>query len=280
MGETGKASNKKPSGNKPPAQKTAAKPKAFMLKMRLVAPDGTPFAGRQYRVRWGSKIVPASPKPPLTTGDRGDVKVLLDAPLSGAPQGVLLLLEQVGSTEVVVWSIPLQITQDSAPVGMPGISVAPAPPAPSHIRVDNWDERREYEENMRRYRETVVKTLRERMIEFWQAWDDIDTTVVSVLPLPPLQDASDDELWEAWQAFVAAYALVLNGYEAAWRLYNLGNLPIAREPTLPFLGSDFYALLRALTRFAYRTNLETPLPWPLDASSLKVYLEHIKVIHG
>ena len=135
-----------------------------------------------------------------------------------------------------------------------------------------------YDDELARHRAKVIAALRGRLVEFLQAWDDLDR-VVSVLPLPPGASASDGELWEGWQAFVEAHALIVNGYEAAFRLYNLADLPLDQEPTLPFLGSDFYKLLRAMTRFAYRHKQETPLPWPLSAEVVKPYLDEIIKTH-
>ncbi|MFO0758616.1 MAG: hypothetical protein U0359_19135 [Byssovorax sp.] len=245
-----------------------------MLKMRLVSPAGTPFADRGYRVVWNGKTIPEPPAPPEKTGTEGDLSMLLDAPLSVAPQGSLHVVDDAGGKETVVWSIPLQVVVDPPPTGLPGIDVAPTPPPAGATQ----REIEQYDDEMVRHRAKVLVQLHERLFELWQVWDDIER-VVSVLPLPPEPGASDDDLWQAWQAFVEAYALVVNGYEAAFRLYNLADLPLDQEPSLPFLGADFYKLLRAMTRFAYRHKQSVPLPWPLTGTDVKPYLDEIIKTH-
>ena len=131
MGETGKASNKKPSGNKPPAQKTAAKPKAFMLKMRLVAPDGTPFKHRPYRIKWGDKVLPPEGKPPYETDGQGAISLLLDqGPTFGAVGELRMVTKDRGGQgpETVVWIIPLKIPDSPFIAPLPGVGEAPVKP--------------------------------------------------------------------------------------------------------------------------------------------------------
>lgn len=244
-----------------------AKPQGFVLKMRLVAPDGAPFAGKKYRVKWGPKLIPEPPLPPRSTGPNGELAMLLDAPMSVAPQGTLLVIEQSGPAETVVWSIPLQLAIEPAPTGMPGIDRAPAPPPATAPQ----SEIQRHQDEVARHRIKVVAQLRERIYEFWQAWDELDATI-SVLPLPPLPSASDDELWEAWQHFVKIFDLVVKGYEAAWRLYNLADLPTGFEPTLPFLASDLEKLRRAMDRFAFRHKQDAPIPLPEFWDDMDAYL--------
>ncbi len=250
-----------------------AKPQGFVLKMRLVAPNGTPFAGKKYRLKWGPKLIPEPPLPPRTTGPNGDLTMLLDAPMSMPPQGTLLVIEQSGPMETVVWSIPLQLAQDPAPTGIPGIDRAPAPPPATAPQ----SEIQRHQDEVARYRIKVVAQLRERIYEFWQAWDDL-STVISVLPLPPLP-GSDDDLWNAWQQFMEVFDRVMKGYEAAWRLYNLADLPTDFEPTMPFLASDLEKVHRAIERFAFRHDLEAPIPWPLPAEDMDEYVNEIIKTH-
>lgn len=128
----------------PPA--VPAKPQGFIFKMRLVAPNGTPFGSMKYRLKWGSKLIPEPPLPPRTTGPNGEIAMLLDAAAAVPPQGVLLAIDQAGPNENIVWSIPLQLAQDPPPTGMPGIDRAPRSPrddrAPVQQLVALFEERR------------------------------------------------------------------------------------------------------------------------------------------
>ncbi|MEZ4301410.1 MAG: hypothetical protein R3B70_41130 [Polyangiaceae bacterium] len=251
-----------------------AKPQGFVLKMRLVAPDGTPFFGKKYRVKWGPKMIPEPPAPPRTTGSNGDILMLLDAPMATPPAGILHVIEMNGPQETVVWSIPLQVAADPAPTGLPGIDRAPAPPPltapPSEVQ--------RYEDEVRSYRARVLAQLRERLYELWQAWDELDA-VFSVLPPPPLASATDDEMWEAWQLFMELFSLVSKGYEAAWRLYNMADLPTPFEPALPFLASDVDLLRRAIDRFAYRHGQEAPIEWAALGARMDDLLDRIVATH-
>ncbi|MEZ4295388.1 MAG: hypothetical protein R3B70_10465 [Polyangiaceae bacterium] len=251
-----------------------AKPQGFLLKMRLMAPDGTPFSGKKYRVKWGAKMVPEPPAPPRTTGGNGDIVLLLEAPGPTPPAGVLHMIEATGPQETIVWSIPLQIAQDPAPTGMPGIDRAPAPPPPTAPP----SEVKRYDDEVRSYRVRVIGQLRERLYEFWQAWSEL-RAVLGLLPPPPLQPANDDELWLAWQMFMKVFALATKGYEAAWRLYNMADLPTQFEPTMPFLASDLEMLRRAMDRFAYRHGQETPIDWSTIVERMDEHLERILRTH-
>lgn len=270
MGETGKASNKKPSGNKPPAQKTAAKPKAFMLKMRLVAPDGTPFAGKYYRVKWGDKIHPPKALPPRQTDKDGALSELLHGGSSTVPQGELQVIEHGSNGEAVVWSIPIQIVDDPPAAALPAIE--PFPLAPNAGA--SQDELIEYEKELTRYMMRVLAPLREKMQEFLQTWDAM-RQVVTTLPLPPSPTASDGELWAAWVSLNMAYALVSAGYEAAWRLWNLANLPQDKEPSFPIFGSDVPPLQRALARFARMRGVSAAFPMVAVPDELK----NVQAVH-
>ena len=61
------------------APPVAAKPQGFLLKMRLVAPDGTPFSGKSYRVQWGPKTVPQPP------GDGSTISSIVYLTLAAPP---------------------------------------------------------------------------------------------------------------------------------------------------------------------------------------------------
>ncbi len=115
-------------------------------------------------------------------------------------------------------------------------------------------------------------------MEIEQAWKAL-AEVVTALPQPPQRGASDGELWKAFEVFAYFAALVSNGYEAAWRLYNLADLPLDEEPSLPFLASTFEALLRALDRFGYRHALPAPLARPVNVAEIPLYLQKIQEVH-
>jgi hypothetical protein len=255
-------------------QQVSAKPQAFMLKLRLAAPDGTPFFRRHVRVKWEDQMHPPPQKPPFETDAHGAISVLLPAPGRTAPHGELHVLDRVEQTEVVRWCIPLQIASDPPPAALPGIEEAPEPPAEGGGAPDL----EKHEQAMVDYRARVLVQIRERIVELEQAWRAL-ADVVTALPQPPQRGASDGELWKAFEVFAYFAALVSNGYEAAWRLYNLADLPLDEEPTLPFLASTFEALLRALDRFGYRHALPTPLPRPVNVAEIPVYLQKIQEVH-
>ena len=233
---------------------SAAKPRSFMLKMRLVAPDGAPFADKSYRVMWGTKLYPPAPLPARKTDKDGALSMLLEG---GPTAGELQVIDRdpVSGKETVVWSIPLQIADDPPAAALPAIEPMPAPPADG--ATDQQTE--EYEKELVRYRARVLAPIREHMQEFLQEWDAV-RNVVTTMPLPPSPTTTDDELWAAWVVLSQAYALVSAGYEAAWRLWNLADLPLDREPSFPLMGSDVEKLQRSVSRFARRRGPGSGVP--------------------
>jgi hypothetical protein len=250
----------------------AAKPKSFMLKMRLTQPDGTPFAERSYRVKWGNKLIPAEALPPRKTDKDGALGMLLDAGPAGAPQGELLVVERdrVSAKETVVWKIPLRIVDDPPAAALPAIETMPVPPAEG----SSDEVVTEYEKELARYEMRVLVPIREHMVEFLQQWDAV-RNVVTTLPLPPSPTATDSELWAAWVLLCQAYALVQAGYEASWRLWNLAHLPVDKEPSFPIFGSDVPHLQRALSRFARIRGVTTGFPMVAVPDELK----NVQAVH-
>jgi hypothetical protein len=221
--------------------KVAAKPKGFLLKMRLVAPDGTPFGSRRYRIAWGNKLYPPASAPHAITDRAGSISMLLDGSIE---TGELMLFEIVNGADRVVWSIPLQIAVDPPLAALPAIAPMPPPPPTTASPQQIVD----YQKELARYRSTVLVELRERLQEMLQEWNQVQT-VVTTLPLPPSPTSTDSELWAAWVLLSAGYALLSAGYEASWRLWNMALLPLEKEPEFPFFGSDVPKLERALGRF-------------------------------
>lgn len=230
------------------AEFTVVKPMGFVLKMRLVAPDGTPFSSRFYRVNWCGKTYPPANLPPHQTDAEGSLQELLDSSQTPLVQlGELQVIEMNGPTEQVMWSIPLQIVEDPPSSVLPGTEDFPPPPGVGATE----DDITEYTKTLAGHFIRVVPQLRNRLPEFYRAWDQLKLNVIS-LPLPPEPTANDWELAQAWAMLNGAHILVSDGFEVAWRLWNLADLPLAREPSFPLFGSDVEMLLRSLNRFARR----------------------------
>ena len=231
----------------------AVKPMGFVLKMRLVAPDGTPFSSRFYRVNWCGKTYPPANLPPHQTDTEGSLQELLDASQSPLVQlGELQMLEMRGSLEQVMWSIPLQIVDDPPISVLPGIE---GPPMPTIAGTSATEEEiSAYILRLAEYLVHVVPALRQRLPEFSRAWGQIKGQVTTLGEMPQL---GDSDVWDvaielAWLRLCDAQLRVTAGFEAAWRLWNLADLPLAKEPSFPLFGADVEMLLRALSRFARR----------------------------
>lgn len=250
----------------------AAKPKSFMLKMRLTAPDGAPFADKSYRVKWGNKLTPPPSLPPRQTDKDGALSILLDGGPVGAPQGELQIIDRdrAKGTENVVWRIPLQIADDPPAAALPAIEPMPAPPPAGASN----EVQEEYEKELARYEMRILVPLREHMVEFLQQWEAV-RNVVTTLPLPPSPTMTDSELWAAWVMLCQAYALVQAGYEASWRLWNLAHLPVDKEPSFPIFGSDVPPLQRALARFARMRSVSAAFPMVAVPDELK----NVQAVH-
>jgi len=255
-------------------KQVAAKPQGFMLKMRLVAPDGTPFFQKWYRVKWGEKLIPPQSKPPMQTDSNGAVSVLLDAGRSAPPQGMLYVLERSTQNERVVWSIPLNIVEDPVPIALPKLDDFPVPPPQGASQ-----------ERMEQHRQEVVDFIGRFVLPINEVPPVLEVPmralrdIVATSPAGQEQHGTDDALWKAWEAFCVVFTLALHGYEAAWRLWNLGDLPLIEEPTFALLASDYEMLLRALDRFAYRHGLTSPLPRPATPDMVKACLDKIREVH-
>lgn len=240
-----------------------AKPAGFLLKMRVVAPDGVPFRNRPFRVKWGNTL-----SAPGKTDADGAISIHLDAGTLSAPQGEVQFMS--GSDEMVVWSIPLQIADEPEPITLEGLEdIGPAPAPPSANA--GPDEIQAYDQECVRHRDRIVMHIREHIEEFEQIWDEprIDA---SILPPPPPRMVSNDELLDAWNKLLESGAIVHDEYEAAFRLWNLADLPLPNEPSLPFMTSDREMLERAMARFAYRHGLTADEP-------MTGILEKLKAVH-
>jgi hypothetical protein len=231
--------------------KVVAKPKSFLLKMRLVGPDGMPFVDRRFRIIWGRKAYPPQNLPPDVTDQDGAISVLLDGV---AETGEVVFYESVNGVERAVWSVPLQVAADPPIAALPAIAPMPPPPPSSASPQQVAD----YEKQLVRYRALVLVELRERLHEMLVEWNQV-RDVVTTLPLPPAPSASDHELWAAWVLLSTAQAVLCAGFECSWRLWNLGLLPKDKEPSFPFFGSDVPGLLRAVGRFT-RKRGDTGMP--------------------
>jgi hypothetical protein len=224
---------------------TVAKPKGFILKMRLVAPDGTPFANRWYRVQWGNAVFPPPEQPAHQTDKDGALVMLLPAGSKTKPQGSLFVLDHDGTIEKTAWRIPLHIVDDPLAAALPELGQVPAPPT-AGASADAWEN---YKNEVIKFRDTLLVPYREKLYLFEQEWEAL-REIVTWLPRPPKPNAPEEELIQAWSMFRAAHALASAAYETAWRLWNLAHLPLYAEPSYPLRGSDVPFLLRALARFA------------------------------
>jgi hypothetical protein len=204
------------------------------------------------------------------TDDEGHVQELLDMS-KGVREGELQMTDlSADGKETVVWTIPIQAVEEPPAAALPGIEPFPLPPpasAPPSAMVD-------YEQQLGQYRARVLAPLKERLIELIQVWDQTQTSITT-MPLPGPRTASDPELWGAWVVLCNAYAMIVGGYEAAWRLWNLADLPLDTEPKFPILSSDVPDILDALARFRRRRGILDPVPLSgvLDA------LDGVKEVH-
>lgn len=257
-------------------KQAVAKAPGFVLKMRLVAPNGMPFKFRLFRVEWGGKLHPPAAMPPLQTDGQGALSILLDKIPVTAPSGELRVVSREGGKETILWSIQLLVPDDTPLSTMPAIEPAPQEPDPTSA---SPDEIVDYTDQMDRYRARVVNEVKEHRIDFFREWDEVAPMVTFLRNKPSLTEL-DRDIYEAWRQLMLAYAFVLNGYEASWRLWNLADLPLDDEPTLPFLAADFQKLLRALDCFGLRFDLP-PLVLRDDGppEALPAYLEKLKQVH-
>jgi len=235
---------------------TPARPPAFVLKLRLVSPTGKPFAKKRYRVKWGEKWFPQSPNEIVQTDENGALSVVLegDTPRPMPSVGAVHVMDG----DMVVWSIPLQICAPPPPVAMPELGIDEQPPEPPG-ETATQDEIRQYEMEAEKYRVLVLDKLTkdEKIVAFEQAWDGL-RQVVSGLPGKIHKGISGAQLIFDWELFCLYFALVIHGYEAAWRLWNMNDLPLPEVPTFELLASDRDHLIRALERFARRHGLPPP----------------------
>ncbi|MBK8259606.1 MAG: hypothetical protein IPK82_43990 [Polyangiaceae bacterium] len=257
------------------AGNVSAKPAGFVLKMRLVASDGTPFFRKWFRVKWGEKLIPPPSQPPLQTGRHGELSVLLEAPMARTPQGYLRVVDRDGPTETVRWTIPIQVAEEVVS-GFPVTERAPTPPPEPTPSQDSVED---YEKRLIKHKVKIVQSLRERMTEFWGEWDDVRPYGGPNFPLKPQIGASDDEMWEAWRNFLQAFALKLHGYESAWRLWNMADLPLDDVPQVEFLIAQLEQLVRAMERFAMRQGLPSPFSIPVEATVVETVLNQLKTVH-
>ncbi len=77
---------------------------------------------------------------------------------------------------------------------------------------------------------------------------------------------------------ILAYTAMVDAYQAAFRLWNLADLPLWVEPAIEMLSSDRELLLRAVQRFAFRHGL-AQLPEPPTPESFKPILQKIQEVH-
>lgn len=256
-----------------PAQNTAAKPPGFLLKMRLIQPDGMPFFRRDFRVRWMATLYPPLSRPPFQTDSHGSLSVLLPEPTLASPVGHIEFVDRYENLEIVRWALPIRLA-DAAPLSpIPAIAEAPILPPPTASPSEQAD----YRQRHRTYISEAVKIIRENLGEIYRFWNEVDE-IVALLPDAPLSTTSDDELWAAWENLTAVHAVLVAGYEAAYRLWNLGDLPILQEPELMFLASDYEMLLRALDRFAFRHEL-APLPSTPTPEAMRPILDKLMEAH-
>ncbi len=250
------------------SDRVPAKPPGFLLKMRVLAPDGVPFRERPFRVKWGDTLYPLPPKVPFKTDGDGALSIHLGEAMLTCPQGELQFID--GSGETVIWAIPLQIADEPEPLTLEGLeNVGPVPAPP--VGAPSPDVIQAYDEECIRRRARVLAHIREHIRAFEQLWEDPVIDATQLPPVPP-RIASDDELWDAWNKIVETAALAHDDYEAAFRLWNLADLPLPEEPMLPFMGSDLERLRRAASRFAYRHGLASDATW-------RQILDHLVAVH-
>ncbi len=236
------------------AATTAAKPQGFVLRMRLLSPSGRPFAKKQFRVKWAGKTYPLNQSDIWETDTNGSLSVLLEARPVGVPPGGEDAL-QVLDSERVVWSVPLQVGEDPPPVAMPELDIDEAPPTPPGEGASQQEEL-EYQTKLVHFENLVLARLAkdEKLVVFQQSWDQL-RDVVSALPGRITKGTSPGQLMVNWELFCYYFALVIRGYEVAWRLWNLGDLPLMEAPTIQLLALDQEFLIRALDRFSFRFGL-------------------------
>lgn len=255
---------------------TAAKPQGFVLKMRIVQPDGTPFFSRSFRVKWGEALFPPENKEPFQTDKDGAFSVLLPEPPPVAPQGEVRFVDRSDRNEIVRWVIPVQIADPAPLFPFPALLSGYVPP-PSHVepsaQAEQADRRTKYEQD-------VIRQIRENLGELQRFWGEMNQ-IVAVLPDAPLTSDPDARLIEAWEAAVLAYTAMVNGYEAAFRLWNMADLPLLLEPSIALLGADRDLLLRAIGRFAHRHALSSSPAPPTFATPelLQPVFQKIKDVH-
>jgi hypothetical protein len=253
-------------------QGASAKPPGFLLKMRLVTPRGVPLARKRFRVEWGDKVYPLRGNEKWETDDHGALSVLLDEPRPLPPQGRLLMMDD----DRVVWSIALQICEDPPPVALPEIDAGSLPATPADMTVR--EEVLEYYSALAKVESRVAVQLEEKILELRKAWEQM-AAIGAVLPGMDWEQHTAGDIVAAWRALAAAFALIIRGYEAAWRLWNLAALPLNEPPTVKLLASDTEALLRALDRFAYLHGLAAPLPRPVTPEAVGATVAKIQETH-
>lgn len=255
------------------AAQTAAKPQAFVLKMRVVQPDGTPFFSRLFRVKWGEALFPPENKDPLQTDRDGALSVLLPAPPPVAPQGEVRFVERIDRTEIVVWSIPVQVAEPAPLFPFPALIESYVPP----LSAAGAGGQPDLAERRRRYMEDAVRKIREDLGELYRFWGD-HQDILGVLPPVPLATDPDGVLEQFLDEVILAYTAVVDAYQAAFRLWNMADLPLWEEPTIEMLSSDGELVLRAVQRFAFRQGL-AQLPVPPTPESFKPILQRIQEVH-
>ncbi len=263
--------------------KKPAVPPAFHLRMRLQSSAGRPFAKRDYEIEWGKKTISG------TTDDKGMLDVVLDGRID---RGVLDLGEKGADGAFIArLTIPLVRVPPPAPP-MPFKRREEPPPAPKPVRLDSpraspgrppelllppdsgpgsaqtWEEYHESVERRRKWEEEMEIWLWHLELERRRAQTPAGDfspgprarhKPAPERPAPPSPESAEritKERFAIWKKNMRLYWI-------AWRLHNLGHLPLSPKPSFPIQGDPENVsgsiaardLLDAIRRYAFTAEL-------------------------
>jgi hypothetical protein len=274
-------------------KKIPVAPPTFHLKVRLVDSTGKPFAGKDFQLWWGGKLVKE---------DVLDVDGYMEADVDDKyDSGLLDIGEKDKNTGVFVarWTIPVEVVAPPPPPPLPKKPAKatpekkpsppraewtdendPHPPYPTRERnSDDYDgiiryrhEKRAWDEWEARRKERMETAERQKQrdqdwMDHQQVEDELRRKTgkpgasgrpIDPLssPHPPMSDAQQKDLQERLRAFRNAYhdtKVLIHGI--AWRLRNLGYLPDLDVPVFPVEGFARDRVLDAMQRYAWKNKL-------------------------